>query len=106
MISVKTLTSSLRSIASMLFVSSLSLRLVVALNEEGFSLNLLPPLLHALKVFLKKKTWITIFKEWEINPVFSKDEMPMEHQEEELSYFKEISFRFPNMKTSLVECLH
>ena len=56
MISVKTLTSSLRSIASMLFVSSLSLRLVVALNEEGFSLNLLPPLLHALKVFFKKKT--------------------------------------------------
>ena len=104
MISVKTLTSSLRSIASMLFVSSL--RLVVALNEEGFSLNLLPPL-HALKVFFfKKQKSACLNLVREINPVFSKDEMPMEHQEEELSYFKEISFRFPNMKTSLVECLH
>ena len=75
MISVKTLTSSLRSIASMLFVSSL--RLVVALNEEGFSLNLLPPL-HALKVFFfKKQKSACLNLVCEINPVFSKDEMPM-----------------------------
>ena len=72
MISVKTLTSSLRSIASMLFVSSL--RLVVALNEEGFSLNLLPPL-HALKVFFfKKQKSACLNLVCEINPVFFKDE--------------------------------